>query len=708
MHRLKVEGILGVHPRRKKRAQLIKYRDIVGEFIQSDYLKKGLAFYSENCSAYKIFGIEELYKYILLLYTNPYGIDRHLLLNKKNDLEKDVYYSSDQWIDWINKQKKLKTPNNPNDPLDVLLVHEISIGQKLLNKKVELSNKLAAVFSAKLTLHSLSEDFFKSKKITKAITGKTNYQKIINEGYTEMIDQLNKITVITKKGGIPEKVFSFGNTHAIEINAKVLGVDFDPTVDVIIKGPDGKNIKEFTTDLIKHNKLNGNKATVAGGAHVLEVGDNVENISKYEYVRNKINKNGAKRFNQKAYNALNSRGFTVFLAGLEVINFYYATLGLYESIRKEESILVRAKEVINTAGIGAELVEASFRVQKAHYIAIGKELAKDVANKLSNKIVIAGAIGGIITAGMCITDAVIAFNKRDVDASIAWGLAGVAFTVSTAAGIWGGTVFLLSGPVGWIALGIGLIGVVSANIFIDTDLEFYFKHFLLSDHKKLPIGNNSPMAYNRLVYKSIETLVESEDEDIKNSLMYPEDAIASLHDLTVCTSINYYVENMKMKFAGRRGRSTGYYVSSFGITMNFNHFLYDVNQLEVKGMIVRHTWVNSIGSNAEEFNLILKDAKIVSLKNGQQQLLVIVAIPYEKRKLIKDDKDLEMVLAIRVRINKEKNHYFPYRLLDKPERYIGAKFKLYKNIYTNSGENNTDNQNLVFDTLANLKLDKTW
>ncbi len=67
-----------------------------------------------------------------------------------------------------------------------------------------------------------------------------------------------------------------------------------------------------------------------------------------------------------------------------------------------------------------------------------------------------------------------------------------------------------------------------------------------------------------------------------------------------------------------------------------------------------------------------------------------------------------MVVAIRMRIDKSKNHYFPHPLRNKPERYIGAKFSLHSSIYSSSGKENIDKQDLVFDTLANLKLDKTW
>ena len=310
---------------------------------------------------------------------------------------------------------------------------------------------------------------------------------------------------------------------------------------------------------------------------------------------------------------------------------------------------------------------------------------------------------------MCLWDGVLAFNKRDDDAAIAWGLAGVAFGVSTAAGIWGSSIFILSGPVGWIALGLGFGLVALANIFTDSALEHYFKFFLLSDHQKLEIGDNSPMDYNRLIYKNKEILVDSDDEDIKNTLMHPEDALATLYDLTVCTSINYYVEQRKMIRAGRRGRSTGYYIHSFGITMNFNNFLQNTNQLEAKGIIVRHTWVGGMEATAKAFDLTLKDVSITTLKNTQQQQLsAIVEIPDEKMKQIKKNKDLEFVLAIRIGIDKKKNHYFPHKLRNKSERYIGAKFKLHSSIYASSGENSVDKKSLVFDTLANLKLNKTW
>nr|BFF39927.1 hypothetical protein BACY1_17320 [Tenacibaculum mesophilum] len=699
LHRKKVEGILGVMPRRKKRQALMTYRDELGNFLQTDYLKKAVNHYTENSDEYCVYGVAWFFEKIQILYTNPYDIDRHLLLNEDNDMEKDTYKSTDTWITWINKNKSKSkdTTEDPNDPLEKLWTHELTIEQKLLEQWVDLSNKLAAVASAKLGIYSLNSEFFKSKKVA-LDNGKISYQEILEEGYRDITKRLNKIEVRLTKGGEVVKVFHFSKNEGIQISAKAFGVDFDPNLHVTVLGPNKKLLSEFKTEFIEHHKLYGKNARTAGGEHRMKVGDEVKNITKEDYTKNQINQKNAQRFNERAYKVLNSRGFTGVLTGLQILNFNNACLGLQEAFGKEKSLTTRGKNILNTVGIGAELTEASLQLYKAHSIAVGKKVSEEYLKSLTSKIKVAGAIGGAITSVMCLWEGIIAFNKRDDDAAVAWGLAGVAF----------GAAVFISGPIGWIVLGIGFVLVALANIFTDSALEFYFKHFLLSEHKDLPLGKNSPMAYNRLIYKKKETLVDSDDDNIKNTLMYPEDALASLHDLTVCTKINYYIEERQMKFAGRRGRSTGYYIHSFGIIMNFNQFLNDINQLETKGMLIGGTRrFNSVESNTEIFDLPLQSAEIKTLKDGQKQLSAIIEIPDNKRKLIKHE-DLEMVVAIRMRIDKSKNHYFPHPLRNKPERYIGAKFSLHSSIYSSSGKENIDKQDLVFDTLANLKEDKTW
>ena len=57
-------------------------------------------------------------------------------------------------------------------------------------------------------------------------------------------------------------------------------------------------------------------------------------------------------------------------------------------------------------------------------------------------------------------------------------------------------------------------------------------------------------------------------------------------------------------------------------------------------------------------------------------------------------------------INKNKNHYFPHPLRNTTDRYMAVKIGLERKTFTLF--DSEEAEEFVFDSLANLKLGKTW
>ncbi len=137
--------------------------------------------------------------------------------------------------------------------------------------------------------------------------------------------------------------------------------------------------------------------------------------------------------------------------------------------------------------------------------------------------------------------------------------------------------------IGLIAAGVGLGLVVLANLLTDTDLEYYFKHFLLSDRLAFAMqANELPHKYAARLYENRKQLLgdDPEEDDVK-LLMNPYDAQVQLFDLLVCTSMKFIPEKSQTTYfkSGVSGMSMIPYTSSiveyysFRIEMQFMQFL---------------------------------------------------------------------------------------------------------------------------------------
>ena len=138
-------------------------------------------------------------------------------------------------------------------------------------------------------------------------------------------------------------------------------------------------------------------------------------------------------------------------------------------------------------------------------------------------------------------------------------------------------------------------------------------------------------------------------------------------------------------------------VSSIGFLLTFNKFLNDLDQIEAVGLtLAEHK------KGEKPITLKFRTKELLTLKTGQKQLHATVDIPKDYENVA------NFVIAIRVNTNKEKKHYFPHDFVETKNRYIGAKFNLMKSAWHKTGKENSDVQEVVYDTLANLKLRRTW
>jgi hypothetical protein len=142
-------------------------------------------------------------------------------------------------------------------------------------------------------------------------------------------------------------------------------------------------------------------------------------------------------------------------------------------------------------------------------------------------------------------------------------------------------------------------------------------------------------------------------------------------------------------------------ITKFNVSLDFNQFLNSVDQLEDAKCIIidsRHP------SKYIETDLIIDKPEIIPLERGCRQLKATLKVPPAYIKLARYS--TKLVVALRVTLDKNKNHYFPYSFKDNTPRYLAARFYLHST-YSDGIAKEADRK-LVFDTFENLKNDKIW
>ena len=702
---VKVKGILGVHIRKEKRETLNALRKEYWNFIQTQYLKETLCHYLNNTPEYCLYGKEFIHRHLLLIYNNPYNYDRHLLHQKNYKETDDIITGLDGYLE---KEDVVNTEDN----LERIILEKIALDKSVLSEVIDVANKFAGATASKLELYSTKA--FKAKIIVSASTGKPLYQKIIKQRNNYILKKINRIQVSTMAGGTPQDVYFIGgNTNKISIKADLLGLD--PNVEVLITNADGTNQK-FIGDTVNHKHISAKKAITKGGRNELLIGDNVQNISEYEYRKNELY---GKRYSQKAANFFNSRGFNGVLFGLQVINIVNSVNGLVETLNDEKiSGTQKFKSILGTAGVSVDLANAYGTLRQVHLRAINQNITRGLASRTA----LAGAVGGVLTSGMCFWDASVAFGKRDTDSGVAWALAGVAFGAATTAGIIGGlatasasgtlsaagtvavgalggaeavgALALITNPIGWVCLGIGTGLVVAAYLLSDNELEFYFKHFLLNDRVNWEVKKDQlPMAYTQSILSNKVTLMDTDDPEILNSLMEPADAIASLFDHTIANAITFNAPfEFKSDWHGS-GRAAHRKVYGYNVSFVIKRFLNDPCQVKTRAVLIDGT-----SGSPEEFDIRVNNDIIKETEQGPMFAASYV-IPQKIREKI--GRYSKLVLAIKIHLkDNETANFFPYPLQNKKDRYMGTCIRLYEGRGPNQVAQKE--QEIVFDSFNEL------
>jgi hypothetical protein len=641
LDRQKVEGILGIEDRKKLRNQIEELRDKLGEFLKSDYFKAILDDYLHNTEVGKLDGMAGFSVILSNLFAAPADVERHLLLpqHRKKD---------DQWKQWIcaltdDKTKKQKVKSTgiksrapgyqSKDPFHGLMSSDIDL-QTTSQEQRDIAVKMVAFIKAQLNF--MSEQAIELKEFDgKPVTRATDVKKFV----------VKKLQTKYKYKGSPIILLRRSEIYA-QLNA--FGYDLDKTY-VKIAPYNGR--KDWLR--IYQNSKNVS-VSIEDGMKMIEFPVEYDReLSKTELNLNKLN--------HKAAKILNSGSFNGFMAGLQMLNMY-GTVIEFDNKRLGKSILT-------TGGVAADLTEAVINVQKAQMAAKG--MGEHPLNVIGRRAKVFGAIGGFATSGICIWDAVDAFNQGDVDAGVAWVGAGISYGVATVM-----TTFCsgmaLAGPVGLIAAAAGFGLFVLANELTDDELEDYFKNFLLCDRQAFEKETDeSPGHYISRILSNRRRLMGSdpEEEDLQ-TLMNPYDALARLYDLIVCPVMTFKVKRYEI-LSGEyntpyaSGAINSYLFQSFKITMEFSRFFNEYSTIESYAYLFMDGFKKGGSEELQEG----ENYAIYVYPDDRKRLMVDLYIPQKYWGELKTQSDL--LFAVRIDNSLSQTSSFPY-ILDGEKRYLGA------------------------------------
>ncbi len=134
--------------------------------------------------------------------------------------------------------------------------------------------------------------------------------------------------------------------------------------------------------------------------------------------------------------------------------------------------------------------------------------------------------------------------------------------------------------------------------------------------------------------------------------------------------------------------------TAYTIRLGFNHFFQDINQAEYGTLIFENNSSNAIELDTTQF--------VQEEKQGNE-LVLKINIPKEYRK-----GGCQLMLVVHLVINNDKGMYFPYPMVNKKERWLGARISTTHNATFVVPDNFMSSENVLYDTLDNLKKIKTW
>lgn len=656
----KIEGILGVKERKSIRESLISYRNDLGKFAtKGTYFKLHLNDFLQNHWQRIFSGQNKLLDILGCLSYNPYNFEKHLLLRKD-------YNPKDQWASWFYELIDDEETSEQEDSLKHLLNLSVEIKEPLSTKVdvrdiANVYEKFIQYFCGAFVVER--GKVFKSLEEKKKFIVKKLNTRVTNAQMFEIIDD-DLILQLQKLGIEPDPKYIQMGTYR---GKKQWVLRF---------------LRESSPDGFSYEQRKPGQKTLKNAEISVRIRQDVTHsvppkVAKAHLAMGEV---------------VNSKAFNSVLAFLELYNFTNAIT----EVSKNETY----KDEANAAAVAIKLGEATMDLVKTFLST--ETIKKGFVAFPSTALT---ALGGIISVGWSMNDALSSMKKGDFDAALAMAGAGIAFGISTMATL--GIGFSAAGPVGWVAALVAVGFMITASLLADTDIETFFKNFLLCDRKMLPKGAyQTPMDYTRYVLKNRAKLVT--DKDYQQTMMNPIDAQATLFDMIVCKDILFtpideesesYTVHMMSSIVGFSNTSTTKTASFFEAKMIFSRFFSNPNNVEA------YAFFYPEGIKKSE-PIVAKVGEVSKInEKGITMLRVTFGVTEAYKKKITTRS--ELVFALRLRIQEAHSFYFPY-LLHSKQRYLGAKIKLKtmsNSFYITSLKQHKE---VKIDTLENLKTAKKW
>ena len=671
----KVEHILGIAHRKERRKEIRALRDELGSVMHTNYYKNAWKHYNTEVDDYILDGKFIATNHMALLARKPHSVDRHLDL-KKNYEDKD-----DKWEDFFTETLDF----DDDKPLNKLLDTPVEL-MFVTGPLIDLENKLGGV------IRGLAESYAEKIIVTDQVTTVEKVKVPKTKTITKTV-KVEEYKDVLFKRLLAHKVYG---VEVLEVRKKTLEAEFKGTnyelnserVNFVNYKPTKKKHKsgwridnegkiliarlEVSDEVVLKQKLRGKNLVQVPVIHNKTVEEVVHYLDEIEQSFTKqVNKEIFKRpHGDLAEKLFDGKMFTGSLAVLQVFN----VLNAANAIGSGKDY----KNIVNTAGITAELIEASYHLKRA--TAISNKASKNTISRLYGRSQIYGNVGAGITVLMCAWEAFDSQNARDYDAMWAWAGAGVA---------WGAFSFGGSSMAGLASLGFTPAGIVVGGIAIgltalayylkDTPLEAYFKNNVLSDAVAAPNGANGtlPWVYAKKLYadrdnqipepSSLKFWANDEFKKWENMQVMHQDFL----DILVCANIRFTPTELMVRKRIKPWTSTMSVsieisdIIAYRAEISFRQFLTTEDQLEYK----IYYFENGLDATHEEIKPISEEITID--KTEGQIPKAIIDFKVNKGDLKNNNKAAHIVFVCRLELEKEK--YYPIDIEGK-QRYIGAKF----------------------------------
>lgn len=616
LYRPKVEYVLGAEQRAQIRQEIEEARNRLGSFIKSAYFKQELDSFIGGDIGKKIEGRAFVRFILSKLSENATFFDIDFLTQRE-------IIRSDEWISWVKAIEKDDSTLSWGDECSSRIVGYESMDplDAILNPIINItSNDLAE-----------EQDIFKAPAwdSTSGVMSGTIVVLMGSWASTLLSTQREIFEVFQKKNAnattieykdvkldIPSlKKVTYNNMEVISMtrsSVKIAAEPFGLTVGQIKEKANAFSPKANKRSK-NHRKSHANEylyvddfEELAKKGIVFSEADKTltialptkENIVPEYSTYQKVNKDLGKLSKNLPFN--------VAMSGLQLGGLLCA----YSEASQDPNL----KTHINVAGSGLAFSEAGANAVAA----ILKNTKQGFSEKIFARSPYLGAAANVATAVTCALEAMDATGRRDSDASLAWTGASVAFGAASVLGF-----FFATNPLGWVAIlaGVGLI--VLAGVLSDTELEYFFKHCILSDNKALePSENELPGEYTqRMISESLTLLGDKPSEEQKRLMQHPTDALNYLWTLLVCPAVNItakghdeYIYTVGTSSSGSTMSVTGVVdFKELVLSYNFTQFLTlgkhieiytyerygDLDDEDVKWEVIKNSWEIKMGEGEE-------------------------------------------------------------------------------------------------------------